>query len=355
MTTINWVPYGYAEYEMSCESSRSTLLTRSASNTSIAVTGTATNQAGSIGLFSVTETSCCRNIIALTPPLSGSNMRTLYLLILALSAQPVFAAEQSIIARMGDIVISDSDARAIVRSNPTEARSGPGLEKLIQTEIIRRGVAAEARRQSFDQKPEVEAHMQQAAEQALVISYMNSIAQPPADYPSEALLKQSYEANKDALMTPRQYRVSQIYISGSDEKAHKLAEEIAREARRKNADFAALARKASQHAASASKGGDMGWLPENELAPPFRNALMGLSTGEVSAPAAGPEGWHILKLMDRKDPELLPFEKVRDALVRNLRLRQAATIEKAYLDAMLARTPVTVNGIALQDIIKREP
>lgn len=277
----------------------------------------------------------------------------LYLFILTLAAQSGFAAEPQIIARMGDISLTESDVRTLAQANPAEARSVTGLEKLVRTEIIRRGVAAEARSKAIDKEPEVAERMAQAANQALVTGYMNQISQPAADYPSAELLKQTYEANKDALMTPRQYRVSQIYVAGTDEKAHKAAEDLAREARRQNADFAALARKSSQHAASAVKGGDMGWLSEGELAPAFRQTLTGLAKGEISAPTAGPEGWHILKLVEQKEPELLPFYKVRDQLARNLRLRKAAETEQAYLDAMLTRTPVTVNSIALEELSNR--
>ncbi len=277
----------------------------------------------------------------------------LYLVLLALGTQAAAAADPDIVARMGAVSLSEADVRAISQANPADARSAPALEKRLRTEIIRRGIAAEARRQSFDKKPEIAARMLQAADQALVASYMNGIAQPPADYPSAELLKQAYDANKDALMTPRQYRISQIYVAGTDEKARKLADEIVKAARRKGADFAALARKSSQHAASAGKGGDMGWLAETDLAPAFRQALQGLSKGDIAAAAAGAEGWHILKLVERKEAELQPFEKVRDSLARNLRLRKAAEIEQAYLEAMLARTPVSVNGIALEGLIKR--
>jgi peptidylprolyl isomerase len=271
-----------------------------------------------------------------------------------LSTQTANAAELAIVARMGSISLTEADVKAIMQANPAEARSPQGIEKRIRTEIIRRGIAAEARRQSFDKKPEVAARMDQAAEQALVASYMNSIAQPANDFPSEALLQQTYDANKNALMSPRQYRVSQIYIAGNDAKASKLAEELLRDARRKNADFAAMARKSSQHPASAGKGGDMGWLSETDLAPPFKNALKGMNKGDVvTTPVAGTEGLHILKLSERKEPEVQPLEKVRELLIRNLRLRKASEIEQAYLESMLSKTPVTLNSIALEELAKR--
>jgi len=276
-----------------------------------------------------------------------------YLIVLALTSQPGLANERNIVARMGDISLSEADVRGIVKTLPAEARSLPAVEQNVRTELIRKSLAAEARSRAFDKKPEVESRMQQAADQVLVTSYMNSIAQPPADYPSPDVLKQAYEANKDALKTPKQYRLSQIYLVGKDDKARKLAEQLVSEANRKGASFATLARKQSQHAPSASKGGDMGWLNENELAPMFREAISGLAINGISQPVAGAEGLHILKLEERKEPELQSLDKVRDLLVRNLRLRQAAQLEQAYLEAMLQRTPISLNGIALEEIIKR--
>ncbi len=275
------------------------------------------------------------------------------LLILALSGPSVLAADKDVVARMGELALTEADVRALVRERPTGDMPAGELEKLVRTELIRRAVAAEARRQSFDRKPEVTARMERAAEQALVTLYMNGIAQPPADYPPAELLRQAYEANKEALAQPPRLRLSQIYLDGLDDKTRKQAEDLAREARRKGADFAALARKSSRHMASAAKGGDMGWLAESELAPAFRQALTGLDAGTVSSPVAGAEGFHILKVVERKAAETPPFEQVRDALARNLRLRKAAEIEQAYLDALLARNPLVVNGIALETLGKR--
>lgn len=281
------------------------------------------------------------------------NQRLTLSLILALSQCPAFAADKDVVARLGELALTEADVRALVRERPPGDMPAGELERLVRTELIRRAVAAEARRQAFDKKPEVAARMERAAEQALVTGYMNGIAQPPAGYPSAELLKQAYEANKEALALPPRLRLSQIYLDGVDDKTRKQAEDLAREARRKGADFAALARKSSRHAASAAKGGDMGWLAESELAPAFRQALAGLDAGAVSAPVAGAGGFHVLKVVERKAAEIQPFDQVRDSIARNLRLRKAAEIEQAYLDALLARNPLAVNGIALEALGKR--
>jgi len=271
------------------------------------------------------------------------------LLVLPLSL-PVLAGDVDVVARMGESTLSLAEMRPLLEQLPAEARTPDAMDRLARTEVLRKRIAAEARRQAFDQKPEVAALMARAAEQALVTAYMNQIARPAADYPPETLLKQAYEDNKPSLTTSPQYRVSQIYVAGRDAKAARQAEDLYRQATQKKADFADIARKSSQHKASAERGGDMGWLAEKDLVPAIREALAGLKKGEVGKPVLGTEGYHILRLEERKEAELLPFDKARPLLVQNLRLRKAREIEAAYLDALQAQSPVAVNGIALGEL-----
>ncbi|MGQ9687014.1 MAG: peptidylprolyl isomerase [Thiobacillaceae bacterium] len=280
-------------------------------------------------------------------------MKRLFLSSFLTLIMPAVANESDVIARMGELTLTRAEVRQLAETNPAEAGSAPGLERLVRTEIIRRAVAAEARHKGFDRKPEMAARMEQAARQALVAAYVNDLTRPPEDYPSEEQLRQAYEAHKASLQTPRQYRLAQIYIAGTDAAARKRAEDLVRELRRRGADFAAVARRASQHAPSAAKGGDIGWLAEAELQPAIREAVEKAGKGDIIGPVQGAAGWHVLRLEERKEPQTAPFEQVRDGLRNSLRLRRAAEIEAAYLDGLMARTPVTVNGIALEEMHRR--
>lgn len=276
----------------------------------------------------------------------------LCLLALLILATPALASETDVVARMGDVSLKVGEARQLAERLPDRERTPQALERLIRIEIIRRNVSAEARRQGFDRKPEVAARMDQAADQALVGAYVDSIARPPADYPPESLVRETYEASKDRFTLPRQYRLSQIYVAGTDAKAKTKADDLYRQATARKADFAAIARKSSQHTASASQGGDMGWLSDKNLLPAVAAAVADLKKNVVSSPVRGSEGYHILLLTDTKPPELLPLDKVRPALVQSLRLRKAREIEAAYLDGLQAKNPVAVNGIGLSELAK---
>lgn len=280
--------------------------------------------------------------------------RTVSALALLLFPLAVWAADTDVVARMGELTITVQEARQMKALRPDLANDPAGLERLLRQELIKRGVAREARGKQFDQRPEVSARMARAAETELVTAYVNQLARPPEDYPTPEQVKAAYEANKDALKQPPRVRLSQIYVAGTDDKSRKTAENLHRQAGRKNADFTVLARANSQHPGSAAKGGDMGWLTEAELAPAFRTAVAGLKKGEISQPVAGAEGFHILMLTERRDAEIPPLEQVKDRLSQALRLRRAQELEAAYLDGLLARSPIAVNGIALTEMLKPE-
>lgn len=277
-------------------------------------------------------------------------------LLAALLATPAHAAPDDLVARMGDASITVREARQLLDQDAPEGQqplSPQVAERLMRTEAIRKSLAAEARRQGLDKRPEVAARMARAAEQMLVASYMNQIARPPVDYPSEAQIKEAYAANKASFTLPRRFHLAQIYLSGTDAKTRAKAEALYKEASgRKGTDFAVVARRDSAHQASAARGGDMGWVAETDLVPELRGAVEKLAKDGIAAPIAGKEGFHIVKLLERKEAEPMPLEQVRPTLVRELKLRRAKEIEAAYLEGLMAKTPVAINGIALEEVVK---
>lgn len=65
------------------------------------------------------------------------------------------------------------------------------------------------------------------------------------------------------------------------------------------ADFAALAGQVSG-AASAEKGGDLGWVPLAALPPDLRDRIGALQPGQVSDPIVGANGVQIVQVRDRR-------------------------------------------------------
>lgn len=92
-----------------------------------------------------------------------------------------------------------------------------------------------------------------------------------------------------------------------------------------NANFAELARVHSEDA-SASKGGDLGWLSPGDTVPEFERAMNVLKPGEVSDPVQSPFGWHLIHVLERRTEDM---SRERQRLVARQELR-ARKSDEAY-------------------------
>ena len=90
-------------------------------------------------------------------------------------------------------------------------------------------------------------------------------------------------------------------------------------------DFGELARFHSDDTASAVRGGDLGWLNPGDTTPDFEAVMDGLSEGELSRPFKTSWGWHILRVIARRDHD--NTEEVRRAQARNAIFQRKANEE----------------------------
>lgn len=91
------------------------------------------------------------------------------------------------------------------------------------------------------------------------------------------------------------------------------------------ADFAELARVHSEDA-SASRGGDLGWVLPGDTVPEFERAMNSLKIGEISEPVRSPFGWHLLQVLERGTQDVSK-ERRRMAARQTLRARKS---DEAY-------------------------
>lgn len=97
-------------------------------------------------------------------------------------------------------------------------------------------------------------------------------------------------------------------------------------------DFGQLARATSDDRASAAKDGDLGWVNPGDLVPEFQQIMDSLQPGEVSKPFRTRFGWHIMRVLGRREHD-------STAAVRRNKAREAirARRMKEELEAWLAQ------------------
>ena len=273
-------------------------------------------------------------------------------------------SENAVIAKVGESEVRTDDIKPLIEKLPVRdqlllSKDPAALNNLVRELIVQQLVFKEAQGKKWDQQPQVQAQIERLRQQAITQSYLQSLATPPQDFPSPADLQAAYDALKknNALQVPKQYHLAQIYISCPKE-ADKTAEEKAQAKLEavhkalKGGDFATVAKAQSDDTSNAARGGDLGTLPENQIQPEIRDAVASLSKNGVTEPVRLKDGWHILKLVEVKEPYTASLEEIKGPLTNELRNQKAQLIMKAYLAKLLQQNPVTLNEIAVSKLIE---
>ncbi len=122
---------------------------------------------------------------------------------------------------------------------------------------------------------------------------------------SEDEVDSALDRMEQANQQEAEYNLRHILIGVSSDATSAEVEEAREEAEalveqlRDDADFASLATRASD-GPEALNGGELGWRSATSLPELFVEAVRDLSTGAVSDPLRSPNGFHILKLEDRR-------------------------------------------------------
>jgi peptidyl-prolyl cis-trans isomerase SurA len=110
------------------------------------------------------------------------------------------------------------------------------------------------------------------------------------------------------------------------EEAEKLVDTILKELNA-GADFGTTAVKYSDDPSAKKNNGDLGYFTWGRMVGPFQEAAWNLEIGQLSGPVETPFGFHIIKLVDRREvPDYKPNRDPRNIL----RLKQ--TLAKAHND-----------------------
>jgi len=267
------------------------------------------------------------------------------------------------LARLGDQKVDATELKALFEQLPVDARAQlrndrPALETWIRARLAEKALYQQAEAKGWSKRPEVEAQTRAATEQIVLRSYLNSVTQVPADYPSDDELKQAYENSKASLQVPALYRVSQIFLSVPDESSldavRKQAQSVARQAQARDADFAELAHKYSQDAGSAKSGGDIGLQQLTQLLPEVRGTVSKMKVGTVSEPVESPLGLHVIKLTEVLPARVATFDEVRGQVRDALRAQRQEQAAKTYVDGMFNSATLSIDGAVLNQVIEAQ-
>jgi len=166
----------------------------------------------------------------------------------------------------------------------------------------------------------------------------------------EEEIRKYYRENPEEFTDPLEVKLQQIFIPLPDgasaqevEATREKAQAIWRQARA-GADFGELVRKHSR-GPEAQEGGVLGYFKKGELRAELEMATFALSPGQISELVETPQGFHILRLLERRGGEPRPFAEVqfriREKITQTQGLKQfeewLKTLKsKAYIEIRLS-------------------
>ena len=176
---------------------------------------------------------------------------------------------------------------------------------------------------------------------------------------SDEDVKKYYEGNKEKFYRPQAYRVSHIFIAffppdlvkstprqelmarkdeliaAADLKINNVLKEV-----NAGADFAALAKKYSDDAGSRDNGGDLDFIYMGVFDTSFDEEVKKLEIGHVSGVVKTEYGFHIVKLLEKRDPEYAKFEEMEGVIQSHLFNEEAQNKVRGYLDDLRKKAKI---------------
>jgi peptidyl-prolyl cis-trans isomerase C len=165
---------------------------------------------------------------------------------------------------------------------------------------------------------------------------------------SDEDINKFYTANPDYFKTGESVKASHILIKseeGDDEakvaEAKKKIEEILAKVKG-GADFAKTAEENSE-GPSAPNGGDLGFFSSGQMVKPFEDAAFRLKKGDVSDIVKTRFGFHIIKVIDKKEAGMTPLKDVRDKIEQYLLKMAGNEMLNEYLTKLRGSSTIVQN------------
>ena len=101
-------------------------------------------------------------------------------------------------------------------------------------------------------------------------------------------------------------------------------------------------------------GGDLGWMPINELPMSLITAIDSMKVGELNGPVLSEFGYHILRLDDRYESSIPDLEEIRDAGLYDEIWQAFAVLLPVHSVGVMGDFRTYENVIALRAVTSRD-
>jgi parvulin-like peptidyl-prolyl isomerase len=275
------------------------------------------------------------------------------------------AAGGEVVARVGEAVITKEQFQAELARRAkagwplaSAAQREAVLEEMVRLEVFyAKAVAA-----GYAKDPELQAQFRRML--AGKYDADQRAKRPAVKRPEPGEIELHYKNNQAQFTAPERVHPAVIFIkvptkAGAEQvaKAQERAEQIhqkAVEQAAQQASFGLLAQENSDDQATRYRGGDAGWITREQTRFSWDKSVVEAAfamqkPGEVGPLLRAPEGFYVLKLMERKAAETQPLEQVRDRISHQLLAAARKQADKEFYEQQKAGLAISIS----QELLSR--
>lgn len=262
-------------------------------------------------------------------------------------AQQKGGSTGSVIAKVNNTSITKEDFLKESQLVPEWAKQNfstkDGKERFLEELIKKELIYQDAKNKGLDKDKDIISQVEEFKKMTLLSLVLKKEIEEKVQVSDEEA-NDFYNKNQDKFKKGEEVKASHILVDTEKEAKDILAR------LKKGEDFSKLAKALSKDKGSATNGGDLGFFTRGRMVPEFEETVFGLKPGEISAPLKTQFGYHVIKVIERKEGAMVPFEEAKETVKRQLISEKQKSAFDAYVEGLKKKSKVTTESKALEAV-----
>ena len=216
------------------------------------------------------------------------------------------------------------------------------VEEYVDKWIDARVIDIEALSRGYHLRSPLKEDIENYKKQLLKRVFIGNIIAPTIKIKEDDLIAY-YNKNKSKFREENSYKIGRIVVDDHHTALKVLAELD------KGADFLFLAEKYAKDEEIRKTKGVMGWLTESLIPENYKKAFTKLEKGAIGMTQDGPH-WTILKILDKKEGQIKPFNKVKKQIEEELWKNNLEQKLEEYAQRLRKNSKIVVYQNKIQEI-----
>ena len=253
------------------------------------------------------------------------------------------------------VTITRQDFEAEIARIPEENRaevlaSRERIRKLLESLLTKKTLAAQARSSGLDREPALQKMMELAADKVLSDAQIDNAVKAAVLPSFDARARELYKVNIEKYTEAAQVHASHILVDFKGRTPEETLQRIqeVRALAVGGKSFEALAQEFSDDPSAKENKGDLGFFEAGRMVKPFSDAAFALSKpDEISEPVKTKFGYHIIQFHEKKPSKLIPFDIVKEQILKDLREHYLIEYRQRLIGQILSDPSIKLNEEAV--------